>query len=147
MEGYYSQLKSFGYICCRIDKYESLKHPDYNYFGKLNEKSILMNYGYSVEKRKELSEEERRNILAFMMDNKIIRKSKIIDYLKWFISINKNQENKQNAISKWDKDIKYVYEYRIGESDRYTKDYKQVIRRVKLQNPNQYVQTSIEDFL
>ncbi len=147
LESDYSQLKTYGYICCRVDTFESLMNPDYNYFGKLNEKSILMNYGYSVEKKKELSEEERHEILSFMIDNNILKKNKIIDYLNWFININKKQSNKQNAITKWKKDIEFIQAHQKVEENVYAKSIKVPIRRIKLMEHNDYVQTSIEDFL
>ena len=147
LESDYRDIQKNGYICCRVDSYESLANPDYGYFGKLNEKSILMNYGYNVDKRKELTEKERHEILSFMIDNNIIKKSKAIEYINWFITISKNHSNRQDAITKWKKDIAYLQEYTKSETSDYSRSIKKSVKRIKLIGHKDYVQSTIDDYL
>lgn len=81
--------------------------------GTLAEESVLMACGYSVSKESGLSPEERRLILANMLDRGIADKSLIIDYLQFFISNAHNRPNMQLACRKWSEDLDWVRGYRI----------------------------------
>ena len=132
LERYYRQVKKYGYICCRVDEYESLIKSTNSIYGKLNERSILMNYGYTVDKKVGLSDKQRQDILSFMIDNNIIKKNKIINYLEWFITLNKEQPFKQDAVIKWKRDIKYVQSHEKVAYSVYAKSIIAPINKIKI---------------
>lgn len=77
-------------------------------YGELLDQSVLMLSGYSVSKQKGLSEQERQDILSFIIENKIATAGKVIDYLEYFINLRSCQPAYSDAISKWEKDKSYV---------------------------------------
>ena len=124
LENDYNQLKRYGYICCRIDTFESLINPNNNPFGGLKDKSLLMNYGYRVDKKTGLSEKQRQDILSFMIDNGIITKSEIINHLTFLVSMNKKKTRNYDAVQKWKNDIRFVQNHEKVKSNVYTQSIK-----------------------
>ena len=107
----YQYIKKRGYICCRVIKHSELSMYNSGDFSTWKPKSILRLYGYSVEKSKGLTENERQCILAFLIENDILTISKIVSYLESFIILRRRNEKMQTAISKWRADIHYVLNY------------------------------------
>lgn len=106
---YYSYLKEYRLIPIKLKYIDE----DGNVIseGTLQNKSPLMLAGYSVNKKSGLSEETRHRLLTYLIDNKIFSKYEIIDYLEFFIRLNKNNESKEDAIQKWENDRDFVQRY------------------------------------
>lgn len=118
LERDYQSLKRSGTICCKIIEFEELLHNKQS-FSDWQEKSILRTYGYTVSKTENLTKQERHQILDFVMENKIMTSSQIISHLVWQIETRKRMWNMQDAISKWEDDIRYVRQYQcINKSVR-----------------------------
>ncbi|WP_432630929.1 hypothetical protein [Brotaphodocola sp.] len=115
LESTYQELKSQGYILCRVSDEKTYKKSDYFNNAKLAQESILMQYGYNVSQTDDISEEKRRSILAILLDNNLLSKTEIIGYLDFFINQRIRQTNMKNAISKWKADRAFVNGYHIGE--------------------------------
>lgn len=111
LESIYFELRQRGIILCKIvdekSYYKKLTTGERN----MASQSILMEYGYHVSQRKELSAENRRLILSVLLDNNIISKSEIISYLNLFISQKKSMYNMQTAVSRWKEDKLFVEKY------------------------------------
>jgi len=86
-----------------------VKSFDPNY--GLQEKSILKEYGYNVDSKEDLSDNERRNILSFIIENEILSPERIVGYLEWFIRRSGNRRNMEDAVEKWERDVSYVRSY------------------------------------
>ena len=110
LERDYQSLKRSGTICCKIIEFEELLHNKQS-FSDWQEKSILRTYGYTVSKTENLTKQERHQILDFVMENKIMTSNQIISHLVWQIETRKRMWNMQDAISKWEDDIRYVRQY------------------------------------
>lgn len=109
LERYYEALKKYGYICCRVDTFESLVSENGDdYYSQRKDKSILMQYGYTVSKQKGLSEKERQDILDFVIDNNVLSKADVIEHIEWQISEKSNKSKNNEAVEKWKKDVNYV---------------------------------------
>lgn len=109
LEKNYQELKKYGYICCKVDKYDVLLSPsDNDKFSNYKDKSLLMTYGYTVNSNDNLSDEKRQEILKFIISNKIMSKDEIISFLEWLISTKQNNPNNIFAIRKWEKDIEFL---------------------------------------
>lgn len=108
LEKHYNSLKKYGYICCRIDTFESLQKVAGNMFSTFQEKSILSWYGYNVKQQEELSDDERHKILDFIIGNHIQTSYEVINRLEQNIALRKNNPLMIYAIEKWEKDIEYV---------------------------------------
>ena len=107
LEKFYNILKGYGYICCRVDIYDSLiANGIVN--DLLQDKVILMQYGYSVSEEAGLSEIERHNVLDFIIDNGVLTKLEVIDRIRWLISEGQNRPYTEDEKNKLDMDINYV---------------------------------------
>ena len=81
--------------------------------------SPLMMAGYSVSKNKGYTDEERHNLLAFLMDKEIVPKDKIIGYLEWFKTMHGANAKNAQALKKWDNDLQFVRGYNMGRQRNY----------------------------
>lgn len=108
LEKHYDMLKKYGYICCKIDTFESLQRVSDNMFSTFQEKSILSWYGYNVNQQDNLSENERHRILDLIIENGIQTSFEVINRLEQNISLRKNNSSMKDAIKKWEIDIEYV---------------------------------------
>ena len=86
---------------------------------KLAPESLLMQYGYNVSQAEDLTATRRQKILAVIIDNKILSKNEIINYLDFFIHQHGKRNNMERAISKWEDDREFVEEYKSGEYTKY----------------------------
>lgn len=117
LESTYQHLKSRGTILCRItDTKTYLAEQSYLSGGKIAKESILMQYGYSVSQTKMISEPMRHCILGLMIDEHILSKVEIINYLDFFINQRKNISQYKIAIQKWRSDREFVRAYKLHNS-------------------------------
>lgn len=84
-----------------------------SYGEKWAEKSPLMLAGYSVAASKGFSDEKRKKILSKIMDNGIVEKHEIINYINFFISTKKHLPQNREAVEKWTRDLEFVRDYTI----------------------------------
>ena len=84
----------------------------------MNQESILHAYGYNVNSSKEITENQRRKILEFIIEKNILSKHKIISYITYFINMHKSKSNKsyESAINKWESDILYLNNTESGKN-------------------------------
>ena len=78
----------------------------------LADMSPLFLYGYNV-RAGETSLQERRSILARLMDYKLMEKIRIHNYLCSFINRNETNPDMENAVEKWKEDLAFVDEYHM----------------------------------
>lgn len=83
----------------------------------LADMSPLFLYGYNVREG-ELSLQERRSILARLMDYNLMEKITIHKYLCSFINRNKTNPGMENAVEKWKEDLSFVDEYHMVDQRR-----------------------------
>lgn len=105
----FQKLKSYGRICCKIIEIEEYKNNNIHEDG-WQKKSLLRSYGYSVNAQINLSSRQRHRILSFLIENNILEKERIIDYIEWFIRRN-SSSNMEVARGKWEEDLEYLYDY------------------------------------
>lgn len=74
----------------------------------LADESPLKLCGYTVSQDKELSQSERENLLASLINHKIISKADVIQYLNWFIQMNGHRSGNSLAKEKWESDLSFV---------------------------------------
>lgn len=78
-----------------------------NSMHEMHAMSELKFYGYSV-KANEMSEYERQNLLAGLINHNIISKEKVIGILQHHINFNGKAENMQNSVAAWRADLSFV---------------------------------------
>lgn len=83
----------------------------------LADMSPLFLYGYNV-RAGETSLQERRSILARLMDYKLMEKIRIHNYLCSFINRNETNPGMENAVEKWKEDLAFVDEYHMVDQRR-----------------------------
>lgn len=75
--------------------------------------SKLMLYGYDV-KANHLSEDERHDLLAFLIDNNVMKKYEIIRNIQAKVSFNGAKAENFEAKKRWENDIDFVSNYLPG---------------------------------
>ena len=101
-----------------IDKgiYPALKYSLVNDIsGSLNDASKLMLYGYNVSEGN-LTQLERRSILAWIIDSGFLSKAEIIKDLQFKVRYNGSKAGNEKARKKWQDDIQFVSQYVQGNT-------------------------------
>lgn len=80
---------------------------------ELADESILHMCGYSVNQTDNLSSAERHSILQYLIDSKVSNKPEIIEYLNFFIRRNGKRQNMEEAVRRWNEDLRWVREYQL----------------------------------
>lgn len=91
----------------------TMKHVD-DFSSSFKEFSTLSLYGYTV-KQDGISESKRRDILRFIIENKIMSAGEIISHLNGLIELRSNRIDRDfsKAIRRWSDDIDFVNDYAI----------------------------------
>ena len=85
----------------------------------LAQESILSICGYSVNQTENLSPAIRQGILQYLIDSKVSNKPEIIDYLNFFIKRNGKKANMEEAVRRWNEDLKWVREYQMNRQRQF----------------------------
>ena len=108
----------YGALLGNIEIIEDANYYDSRFYG-LADESILHICGYTVSQSMNLSESYRRKILGNIMDRRILDKSRVIEYLKFFINNSKFRSNMKIAVQKWTEDLTWVVNYKIDIYKKY----------------------------
>lgn len=120
MESTYQKLRAEGIPACRITEEKAYLKSNLDASQlKLAQRSILMEYGYSVSQQTGLSDTERRRILSTLVDLNILTRADIIGYLDFFINTKSSFEKYRTAVEKWRSDRDYISKYRKGSYQSY----------------------------
>lgn len=100
-------------ITCRvIDETTSCSNGDNNSEIDIEQKqSILTQYGYNVQTKKDLSENQRRIILSSVIEAQILTRREVIDHITMLIERGSKIPNWKFATQKWKEDRQFVSEY------------------------------------
>jgi len=109
-ESDYLHLKRIGRICCKVIEYEEYQQMQIGGYNNWASKSILRSYGYTVNSIFGLSDKERQRILSFIIENKIMKLTEVIDFIEWLVKKDKG-EKYVNANLKRRKDLDYLKNY------------------------------------
>ena len=74
-------------------------------------KSVLYNYGYNVQTKKNLSSKQRHTILASVIEGNILNKREIIDHITTLIERGSKIPAWKTATLKWKQDKEFVTKY------------------------------------
>lgn len=116
MESTFDNLKQYGVPLCKIIDEKMYQQIQNGQGLDLAPQSILMQYGYNVSQKDDLSSTQRRGILKMLMDERICTKHQIISLLNYFIHMRERRDSNMYdlAISKWEADRDYVDNYGVG---------------------------------
>ncbi len=104
----YNKLHNNGRILCQLLTEEEYRKYKNGFFEEtLSQKGPLKLLGYTVAKNT-LSDGERRQLLSWIIANEIMTKTRVIEYLDFFIRITTKQSNKTDAITKWREDKDFL---------------------------------------
>lgn len=116
MEDTYQKISRTGKFLCRVyDEYKYLNSFTGYEMDGLASESILKICGYSVSETDGLSESARHDILARIVDNNILTRTEIVSYLKFFIRLRENSNSFYFAVKKWNNDIEFISNYKVGK--------------------------------
>lgn len=77
----------------------------------LRVESQLHMYGYSLESGN--SAVRRQELLSFLIDNHIMKKSQIQNHIEWLIHTHRDRLHYTNACDKWKADLQFINEYNM----------------------------------
>ena len=115
----YEKMRSKGIVLCRVTNEKNYKTIAGNYYNKMAEESILMQYGYNVSENDNLTSEQRHRILASLIEYEIMTRVEIVNYLNLFINQRRHVDSMKTAITKWKEDIEYIEKYNSGKHTKY----------------------------
>lgn len=107
----YEKICRQGRICSRVITLAEYKKITESGYHSWAEKSLLRSYGYSVSTQEGLTDNDRRRILSFVIENGIMKPDEIVYFIEWLIGRNSSKEF-YNARQKWSRDIEYVRNYK-----------------------------------
>ncbi len=87
---------------------------------QFNAESKLHRLGYNVGAKDDLSDLYRQSILSAAVDLGIMSKREIIDFLTLMINMRRNDPRMQNAVYRWNKDLKFINNYKLN-TKKYTR--------------------------
>lgn len=88
-----------------------------DFSGHLNPESELKMYGYTVQEGV-LSERQRHNLLAVLIDRNLMSKTEIIKCIQFNIEFVGKRSNMENAKDRWKNDIQFVSQYVVGNREK-----------------------------
>lgn len=106
-------LKTYGYFPVRTDFITD--NMDETKYYELREKSPLFLCGYHVREKYGLSDEERQKRLGYILDQRILSKQVVIDYLSSFIAKHEDDFERKEDRQKWIYDRNFVYNYYLSK--------------------------------
>lgn len=110
----YQEKIRYHFIPARIQyaDYNRYYNPSDNPFMVYRDlESPLMLCGYSVRQKDAIPTNVRQEILRFMIENGILSKTDIENYLELFINTNGIKQNMEYAVQKWRDDLHFVRLY------------------------------------
>ena len=98
-------------LCQLLSREEYKEYKKQEEYGELKPQSVLNMIGYNVNAKSDLSEDTRRTVLKYAIDEGVVTKKRVISYLEYFIRLNRNVRNNKNAVEKWADDLDWVQRY------------------------------------
>lgn len=92
-------------------------HIVQDFTGQLNPESELKMYGYTVQEGV-LSEQQRHDLLAVLIDKDLMSKTSIIKCIQFNIEFVGKRANMENAKERWRNDIQFVSQYVVGNKKK-----------------------------
>ena len=107
MEAQYKRLKAIGIPTCKVIT-ETVFVRTKNGEVRLNAESALHAYGYNVGSREELSDAQRQNLLASIIEAGQLSRTEIISHLSHLLAYNGKKQANEAATAKWKADLDFV---------------------------------------
>ncbi|MCI8983484.1 MAG: hypothetical protein HFG78_13970 [Hungatella sp.] len=109
----FKRLKEKGVLLCEvIDRTSGKSNNSKEFYG---DESRIHSLGYNVTKRQDYTYEQRKYILANMIENYDITKHEILSIIDMNIARHSKFRNHSEAVSKWREDRAFVMSYRRGD--------------------------------
>lgn len=106
-----SFVRKYGNPRIMID-FGSSSYNRFSYYD-LRSESVLMGYGYSVSEANGLSDRERREILAEIVDLEILTVHQIVGLLNFFSTLHSGTRYALSR-SKWERDRTFIENYKVN---------------------------------
>ena len=120
-EDQYNTLSKKGKILCRIYNLNQWQdgYNNNDFFSTLNMESVFKICGYNVNSNSNIPDQARHNLLAFLVDRRIVNLTQTLNFLHWLIEKRKDMPYMRNAVEKWKNDLNYI-------NNKYQEDVKAV---------------------
>lgn len=113
----FEEISKNNKILCTVIEESKVLSPNFDFSNyTYKSQSILNALGYSVGRQANLSEDDRHSILQTAIDDNIVKKYDVIEYLRWLIRTRTPLANQKTAIAKWKNDLNFVEDYKRDEN-------------------------------
>ena len=99
-------------MCKVIDETSDYSNNSENVFDIEQRRSILFQYGYNVQTKKNLSEKQRHIILSSIIESQIMNRRDVINHINTLIERGSKIPSWNSATQKWKEDKQFVSEYK-----------------------------------
>lgn len=114
-ENTYTIIKKKGRLLCQLaslQEYQEYKKA--SIIGNLKPQNILNIIGYNVDSKNDLSDECRRTVLMYAIEEGVVTRKGAIKHIGFLIKLNEKNPSKKNAIAKWEADRAFLQGYTVG---------------------------------
>lgn len=109
-------LKINGSIVCKVvDETTSYEYDNSDEIDIKQKESLLFQFGYNVQSKRNLSSKQRQIILASVIESNLMTRRQIVDHLNTLIERGRKIPKWENATNKWRQDKNYVQTYKVDE--------------------------------
>ena len=126
----YKRIRRSGVPLCSIYEYLKYIKINKNRNIELKPESLLHSFGYNVGVTENLSTNQRRKILSFVINKGIMSKHEIMNLLNYFVDFRKKDKRQAKAISKWKMDIEYLQNTNIEATKKIEVNSIRIINRI-----------------
>lgn len=114
----FKKMTYHGCILCKIVERDFFTQGNKTDFSSTFKKeSDLHMRGYNVKEDSQLSQEQRQRLLEILVDEKIMWKAEICDFLDSIIRLNRKNPYMAQAIEKWTADRNHIRRYRPSTNE------------------------------
>ncbi len=115
LESDFNDLSKLGVLMCRIVPRKMFEQAiNGETIDGLNPESLLHQYGYTVNKKDDLTAIQRQSILTTVINEKAYTPTRLLGFLDWLIGNNTYNLKMADAVDKWQVDRDYVHEYTLS---------------------------------
>lgn len=107
-------LKIIGTPVCEVRDLSTnriINHSADDFFGETKEHK-LHRLGYNVRFGNGMSNFDRQQLLAQIINNRDLSRDEIISHIEYCININSNKANMDSAVRKWKADLEFLYNFK-----------------------------------
>lgn len=111
----YTMIERQGRLLCQVASLQEYReYKKASIMDNLKPQHVLNIIGYNVDSKNDLSEEHRRTVLMYAIEEGVVTRNEAIKHIGFLIKLNEKNPGKRNAIAKWEADRAFLKGYSVG---------------------------------